>query len=188
MSEQIAYVGDTTGDEILDVSFYEVMVDGVPVDYINIKVPGDKTVEVKNKVTEQYKRRFARKWEAYKNMQAIDSGTPLEEWEELNEGLRNEFKYQGFKFIETIAAAPDSCFTRIQGGFQWRIRAQAFLNRGKKTSEEVIKQQQDQIDQMQKQMASMMEAIQNNNLGEVKRGRKPKESTQTDVEKVESEE
>ena len=188
MSEQIAYVGDTTGDEILDVSFYEQEVNGEVKDFIHIKVPGDKTVEVISEVDDNYKRRFARKWEAYKNMQAFDSGTPLTEWEELNEGLRREFVYQGFKFIEQIAGAPDSAFARIQGGFQWRNRAQAFLNRGKKTSEEVIKQQQEQIDLMQQQMAALLEAVQNGNLGEVKRGRKSKETTQTETDKVESEE
>lgn len=183
MSEQIAYVGDTTGDEILDVSFYEQEVDGEIKDFIHIKVPGDKTVEVISEVTDQYKRRFARKWEAYKNMQAFDSGTPLAEWEELNEGLRREFVYQGFKFIEQIAGAPDSAFARIQGGFQWRNRAQAFLNRGKKSSEEVIKSQQDEIDLLKQQMTALLEAV-----GGAKRGKKSKETTQTDAETVESEE
>ena len=193
MSEQIAYVGDTTGDEILDVSFYEKVVGEKIVDYIKIKVPGDNTVAITSPVTEQYRRRFARKWDAYKNMQAIDSGTPILEWDELNEGQIREFVYQGFKFIEQIAGAPDSAFARIQGGFQWRNRAQAFLNRGKKSSEDVIKQQQEQIDLMQKQMATLLNIVQNSGLqnasqDEPKRGRKSKESTQTESEKVESEE
>lgn len=188
MSEQIAYVGDTTGDEILDVSFYEKAVGDKLVDYIKIKVPGDNTVAITSPVTEQYRRRFARKWEAYKNMQAIDTGTPLAEWDEMNEGLCREFAYQGFRFIEQIAGATDSAFARIPGGFQWRNRAQAFLNRGKKSSEDVIKQQQEQIDLMQKQMAALLEAVQNGSLGEVKRGRKSKETTQTETDKVESEE
>lgn len=188
MSEQIAYVGDTSGDEILDVSFFEQEIGGVMRDCIHIKVPGDKTVEVKAVVNDQYRRRFARKWEAYKNMQAIDTGTPISEWQDLNEGLVREFAYQGFRFIEQVAGAPDSAFARIQGGFQWRTRAQAYLNRGKKSAEDVIAAQQDQINQMQKQMAALLEAVQNNNLGEPKRGRKSKESTQTESEAVESEE
>ena len=44
MSEQIAYVGDTSGDEILDVTFFEKEVNGEFKDFIQIKVPGDKTV------------------------------------------------------------------------------------------------------------------------------------------------
>lgn len=179
MSEQIAYVGDTSGDEILDVSFFEKVKGDQIVDYINIKVPGDNTVAITSPVTEQYKRRFARKWQAYKNMQAIDSGTPIHEWSDLNEGQIREFTYQGFRFIEQVAGAPDSAFARIQGGFQWRNRAQAFLNRGKKSSEDVIAQQQAQIEQLQQQMAALLAATE-------KRGRKPKESTQTETETVES--
>ena len=182
MSEQIAYVGDTSGDEILDVVFYEKEVDGELKDFIHIKVPGDKTVEVISEVTDQYKRRFARKWEAYKNMQAIDSGTPLSEWTDINEGQAREFAYQGFRFIEQVAGAPDSAFSRIQGGFQWRNRAQAFLNRGKKSAEEVINQQQEQIKQLQEQMAALLA------MNTEKRGRKSKETTENNKELVESEE
>ena len=192
MSDQIAYVGDTSGDEILDVSFYEQLVDGEPRDFIHIKVPGDKTVEVISEMTDEYRRRFARKFESYKNMQTYDNGTPLSEWTDVPEGLKRELSYQGFRFIEQVAGAPESAFARIMGGFQWRNKAQEFLNRNKKSSgdvaNEIIKQQQEQIDQMQKQMAALLEAVQNNGLGEVKRGRKPKESTQTETEKVESEE
>lgn len=181
MSDQIAYVGDTTGDEILDVSFFEQEIGGVMRDCIHIKVPGDKTVEVKAVVNDQYKRRFARKWEAYKNMQAIDTGTPIAEWEEINEGLKREFAYQGFRFIEQVAGAPDSAFARIQGGFQWRNRAQAYLNRGKKPADEVIAAQQAQIELLQQQMAQLLAAVE-------KPKRKSKDATQSSEESVESEE
>lgn len=183
MSDQIAYVGDTSGDEILDVSFYEQEVEGELKDFIHIKVPGDKTVEVISEVTDQYKRRFARKWEAYKSMQTIDAGTPLAEWDDIPEGLKRELQYQGFRFIEQVAGAPDSAFARIMGGFQWRNKAQAFLNRGKKSSEEVIKNQQDEIELLKQQMSALLEAV-----GGAKRGRKSKESTQNQEEAVESEE
>lgn len=183
MSEQIAYVGDTSGDEILDVTFFEKIVDGEPVDYINIKVPGDKTVEIKSVATEQYQRRFARKWQAYKNMQSVDNGTPIAEWDDVPEGLRRELIYQGFRFIEQVAGAPDSAFARIMGGFQWRNKAQAFLNRGKKSADDIINQQQEQIKQLQEQMAALL-AMNNSD----KRGRKSKESTENNKELVESEE
>ena len=181
MSDQIAYVGDTSGDEILDVSFFEQEVDGQPKDFIHIKVPGDKTVEVISEVTDNYRRRFARKYEAWKNMQSFDNGTPLSEWNDVPEGLRNELQYQGFRWIEQVAGAPESAFARIMGGIQWKNKAQAFLNRGKKTSEDVIAQQQKELDELKQQMAALIAATQ----GE-KRGRKPKESTQTETEAVES--
>ena len=180
MAEQIAYVGDTSGDEILDVRFYENIVDGETKDFINIKVPGDKTIEVNVEVDDVYKARFARKWQAYKQMQSIDNGTPVADWDDVPEGLRRELVYQGFRFVEQVAGAPDSAFTRIMGGTQWRTKAQAFLNRGKKNADEVINNQQKQIEQLQEQMAALLAATTE------KRGRKPKESTQTETETVES--
>lgn len=182
MAEQIAYVGDTSGDEILDVRFYENIVDGETKDFINIKVPGDKTIEVNVEVDDVYKARFARKWQAYKQMQSIDNGTPVANWDDVPEGLRRELVYQGFRFVEQVAGAPDSAFTRIMGGTQWRTKAQAFLNRGKKNADEVINNQQKQIEQLQEQMAALLAATTE------KRGRKSKESTQTESEAVESEE
>lgn len=186
MSDQIAYVGDTSGDEILDVTFYEQLVNGEPKDFIHIKIPGDKTVELISEVTDEYRRRFARKYDAYKNLQTYDHGTPLSEWDNVPEGLKQELQYQGFRFIEQVAGAPESAFARIMGGFQWRNKAQEFLNRGKKSAAdmatEVINQQQKQIEQLQEQMAALLAATTE------KRGRKSKESTQTETEKVESEE
>ena len=182
MSDQIAYVGDTSGDEILDVSFYEQLVNGEPKDFIHIKVPGDKTVEVISEVTEQYQRRFARKYEAYKNLQSYDSGTPLSEWTDVPDGLKRELEHQGFKWVEQVAGAPESAFARIMGGFQWRNKAQDFLNKSKKSSDDLIAQQQDQIKQLQEQMAALLNATNE------KRGRKSKDTTQTETEKVESEE
>lgn len=184
MAEQIAYVGDTSGDEILDVTFYENVVNGETKDFIKIKVPGDKTIEIVSEVDENYQRRFARKWQAYKQMQAIDTGTPIAQWDDVPEGLRSELNYQGFRFVEQVAGAPDSAFTRIMGGVQWRAKAQAFLNRGKKNADDVINQQQKQIEQLQQQMAALLAM----SSPPEKRGRKPKESTQIQEEKVESEE
>lgn len=182
MADQIAYVGDTSGDEILDVTFYEKTVDGVTKDFINIKVPGDKTVEIVSEVDDRYRARFARKWQAYKQMQSIDSGTPIDDWDDIPQGLKDELKYQSFRFVEQVAAAPDSAFARIMGGPQWRTKAQAYLNRGKKSAEDVIETQQKQIEQLQEQMAALLAATQQT------RGRKSKETTQTESEKVESEE
>ena len=169
MADEIAYVGDTSGDEFLDVTFYSKIVDDVEVEYVNIKVPGDKSVEIDVEASEDYKRRFGRKYSAYKQMQSM-TGTPIEEWTDTPEGFRRELAYLGFRFIEQVAGAPDSAFVRVMGGIQWRVKAQAFLNRGKVGADDLVKQQQAQIDELKAQMAAL--------LGDApKRGRKPKETT-----------
>lgn len=169
MAEQIAYVGDTSGDEFLDVTFYSKIIDDKEVEFINLKVPGDKTLEIDVEATDEYRARFGRKYSAYKQMQGM-TGTPIEEWPEVPDGFKRELAYLGFRYVEQLAGAPDSAFTRIMGGLQWRVKAQAFLNRGKVGADDVIKQQQAQIDELKAQMAAL--------LGDApKRGRKPKETT-----------
>ena len=176
MAEQIAYVGDTSGDEFLDVTFYSKIVDGVEVEFVNLKVPGDKTLEIDVEATDEYRARFGRKYAAYKQMQGM-TGTPIDEWSDVPDGFKRELAYLGFRYVEQLAGAPDSAFTRIMGGIQWRVKAQAFLNRGKVGADDLVKQQQAQIDELKAQMAALM--------GDApKRGRKPKETADS----VESEE
>jgi hypothetical protein len=166
MSE-ILHVGDNSGDEFLDVLFYKNIYQDEEVDFIRIGIPGDKSVTIDTVADETHKRRFARKWQAYVGLQSL-SGTPIHEWTDIPEPLRNEFAYQGFRFVEQVAGSPDSAFTRIMGGVQWRTKAQSFLNKGKVNESEIIKSQSEQIRQLQEQMKEI--------LGNPsKRGRKTKE-------------
>jgi len=154
MSE-IAYVGDPAGDEYLDVTFYKGLHNEKEIDFVRIAVPGDKTLTIDTIADESHKRRFRRKWEAYEGLQNM-TGTPVSEWGDIPEGLRNEFQYQGFKYVEQIAGAPDSAFTRIMGGVQWRTKAQAYMNRGKVAESDMIKQQAEMIAKLQEQMNALM--------------------------------
>jgi len=166
--EEVVYVGDPTRDEFLDVTFYKGIHDGKEVDFVRINVPGDKTLVIDTQAEESHKRRFARKWNAYQGLQEI-GGTPISDWGDVPESLRSEFLYHGFKYIEQVAGAPDSAFARIMGGVQWRTKAQAFINRGKVSESDVIKEQASQIAELQAQMAELLAP---------KRGRKAKEEAE----------
>ena len=157
MNDQINYVGDK-GDDFLDVTFYKGYVGDVETDFIRIVIPGDKTNVVDEVVSEDDKKRFQRKWLAYEGMQNI-AGTLVADWPELPEGLRSEFIYQGFKYIEQIAGAPDSAFTRIMGGVHWRIKAQAFLNSGKRAEAETIAEQAGKIQELEEKMQLLIDRI-----------------------------
>lgn len=165
MADEIAYVGESAGDDYLDVTFYKGMSGEEEVDYIRICVPGDKTLTIDTVVEEQHKRRFSRKWQAFQGLQTI-GGTPIMEWADVPESLRSEFLYQGFKYVEQVAGAPDSAFIKIMGGTQWRNKAQGFLNRGKVAESDIIKKQAEQIQELQAQMKELLA---------VKRGRKKDE-------------
>jgi hypothetical protein len=173
MSEQISYVGDTGGDAYLDVTFYTGFHEGVETDFVKIAVPGDKTLTIDTMVEESHMRRFARQWEAYKGYRDL-KGHPVAEWDDIPDSLKTELLYQGFKFVEQVAGAPDAAFARMMGGPQIRTKAQSFLNRGKVNADEVISKQADQISELQEKMQILMDALNANAPAEKpKRGRKP---------------
>lgn len=170
MNDELNYVGDTGGDQYLDVLFYKGLHNGEESDFVRIGVPGDKTVTIDTLADDGHKRRFARQWAAYEGIRSL-SGISLDEWDEISDSYKRELNYQGFKFVEQLASAPDSAFARLMGGTQLRDKARAFLDRGKVSSDAVIKQQATQIQELQEKMAILMEALNE----KPKRGRKAAE-------------
>lgn len=158
MNEQISYVGDTGGDAYLDVLFYKGFHENQEYDFVRIAVPGDKTVTIDTIADDSHKARFKRQWDAYAGFKDLQ-GHSVSDWDDIPETLRRELNYQGFKFVEQIASAPDSAFARMMGGSQIRNKAQAFLNRGKLAADIVIQRQADQIQELQEKMAILMEAM-----------------------------
>jgi hypothetical protein len=177
MSDGISYVGDTGGDAYLDVSFYVGIYENEEHDFIRVGVPGDKSLSIDTIADDQHKRRFARQWEAYKGLKDI-KGTPLDEWLEIAETLRHELAYQGFRYIEQVASAPDSAFARMMGGTQLRVKAKSFLNRGKVDADVIIGQQNEQIAELQEQMKQLMSSM---NIAPVAKQRTRKSSEPTEI-------
>jgi hypothetical protein len=168
MNEELNYVGDAGGDQYLDVLFYKGLHDGEEKDFVRIGVPGDKTLTIDTLADDVHKRRFARQWAAYEGIRSLN-GTSLDEWDEISDSYKRELNYQGFKFVEQLASAPDAAFARLMGGTQLRDKARAFLDRGKISSDAVIKNQAQQIQELQEKMAILMEALND----KPKRGRPP---------------
>jgi len=105
-----------------------------------------------------HKARFKRQYDAYIGYRDI-KGHPIDEWEEIPQTLRTELNYQGFKFVEQIAGAPDSAFARMMGGVQIRTKAQNFLNRGKIDADLVIAKQGEQIQELTEKLEILMKAM-----------------------------
>ncbi len=158
MNEEINYVGDTAGDNYLDVLFYKGFHNDEEADFVRIGVPGDKTLTIDTLADDLHKRRFARQWSAYEGIRSL-SGTSLDDWDEITDSYKRELNYQGFKFVEQLASAPDAAFARLMGGTQLRDKARAFLDRGKISSDAVIKEQASQIQELQEKMTLLMEAL-----------------------------
>jgi len=167
-NEDINYPNTGNADAYLSVQFYKGFHEGEEADFIKIDVPGDKTISIDTLATPEYKARFRRQYDAYANLRE-QTGTPLEQWSDIPDGFKRELNYQGFRTIEQIATAPDAAFTKIMGGTDLRRKAQAYLNRGKVNADVIIKQQQEQINELSEKMAILMEALNE----KPKRGRPP---------------
>jgi hypothetical protein len=156
MPEQIVNIGETSGDAYLDVTFYKGLHNEEEVDFIRIGVPGDKTITIDTIADDGHKARFRQRYDAYIGYRDMQ-GHPIDEWDEIAQNLRTELAYQGFKFVEQIAGAPDAAFARMMGGVQIRTKAQSFLNRGKIGADIVIAKQADQIQELQEKINLLLE-------------------------------
>jgi hypothetical protein len=161
MSEEINYVGDTGGDVYLDVSFYKNFFNGEEADFVKISLPGDKTLTIDTIAEPSHKARFKRQWDAYIGYRDM-TGMPISEWDEISESLKMELGYQGFKFVEQVAGAPDQAFARMMGGVQIRTKAQSFLNRGKVDADVVIAKQGEQIQELTEKLDLLMQSMNSN--------------------------
>lgn len=160
MSEQINYIGDAGGDAYLNVTFYKGIHNDAEADFIKIDVPGDKTIVIDTLAEESHKQRFKRQYDAYISYSDM-KGTPISEWEEIPPSLQMDLVYQGFRFVEQIANAPDAAFARMMGGAQIRTKAQSYLNRGKVNADEVIAKQGEQIQELNEKLELLMQAMNN---------------------------
>jgi len=104
------------------------------VPYIRIMVPGDKTTEVVQAVTEPIKRRFPREWMAWQIDEGLiggDADIPgwkLSEWPELDADTVRELLHMRFQTVEQLAGASDKQIQGIgMGGVNLREKARVAM-------------------------------------------------------------
>tara|TARA_R110000868_G_scaffold92457_2_gene256601 strand:- start:10412 stop:11020 length:609 start_codon:yes stop_codon:yes gene_type:complete len=168
-------------DDFLSVTFYECTNDpykGVP--FIRIMSPGDQTNIRVTPVTEEHKRRFAKRWLAYQMETSGEQTVPgirLETWhkerpEEFSEGQLYEMSILKFQTVEQIAGANDAQIQRIGlGGPGLRERAKAFVSskRAAESGEELAKTRSE-LDELKAQMALLMKQRETPVEPELRRG------------------
>jgi len=174
MADNIVYVGDAGGDNFLNVTFYKGMHEGKEMDFIRIQSPGDQHNVIDTAVQDHHKRRFALRWEQYKNGDS-EKGTPIEDWPELAGTTLADFKNKGFRFIEQVANAPDSAFASIMGGIQWRNRANKFLGALNSSNSDIVKAQAERIAELEKKMEAILAPTSVSTDDRPRRGRPVKE-------------
>lgn len=171
-------------DAQLHVEFYtrdEGHNKGMP--YVRIMAPGDKTNIIDQPLREDHKQRFPRQWLYYQMQQtetaAEQMGTPLSQWhkdypEDINRDQIAELAILKFVTVEQLALASDSQLQRVgMGGVGLREKARMYLNRKNRSDANAeLEETKRQLAELQAQMAAL-------NAQSKRRGRPPKEMTET---------
>lgn len=139
--------------------------------FCRIQKPGDDSSIINTPARDDHKKRFPRQWLEFQMKEGgpIDGLTPIgwliDEWKELSDDQLRELKYLRFSTVEQIAYASDLQIQRVgMGGMGLREKAKAALrNRmdaGVKAEIETAKaetaKRDDQIRQLQEQMAKLL--------------------------------
>lgn len=103
------------------------------VDYVEIRIPGDKYNVVKRPLHAGDKQEFARQYEAWKaGQKAGESGMPLAELPGIAGSQVKELQYANVHTVEALAGLPDSAASAIGGNlFSLRDKAQKYLAHAK---------------------------------------------------------
>ena len=138
-------------------------------DYVVIRIPGDKDNIVRRPGRGTDMKRFPKQWAAYQagNEQAQD-GTPLEQWPLLTRSQVEELKYFGVHTIEALATMPDSNSQNFMGMNKLKQQAKDHVEAAKSNAPILalreeneaqaaqLVEQANQMKEMQSQIAGLM--------------------------------
>lgn len=134
-------------DENLLVRFYyeprpsktKKHADGRPlieeVEYISIKIPGDRLGGFSGPATYEYKERFPQHYRAFKQRSEMPlEGTPLSEWPGMTRSQVEEMAYFNVKTIEQLASISDSSAQNFRGIQALKQKAKAYIEAAKEAA------------------------------------------------------
>ena len=105
------------------------------VEYVEIRIPGSRSVQACRPATEDDKRRFHRHYDAFqKRVEMPEEGTSLTEWPQISRSQVEELKFFGVKTVEQLASMSDTNISQFQGGYGLRNRAQEWLKTADSTA------------------------------------------------------
>jgi hypothetical protein len=117
---------------------------------------------------------------------------PLEKWALMDVAMVATLKASNVYTVEQLATLPDSALDTVirRGGREWRAKALAWLDDAKKAGGDVearatIARQQEQIDNLQKQLTELLKKQNTPGYDKPKRGRPVSEPPDETVDVVE---
>lgn len=100
-------------------------------EFVRILIPGDTKTEMVYRVTDVYKERYPKQYEAFKRSedQRYAVGTPLKHWPPMTPALVRNMEASNVYTVEQLADVSDTQMQHIgMGAREWRDKAKAFLS------------------------------------------------------------
>ena len=149
------------------------------VEYVDIKIAGDRNGGVCRPARESDKMRFSRHYEAFKNRtEAPSEGYPLTEWAALPRSVVEQLAFLNVKTVEQLATISDDSASRIMGGNGYKKKAKQFLEgRDSKASAEELDELKKMNAQLLEEVKELRRAVASKTVKKKKTGRKPSPET-----------
>ena len=128
------------------------------VEYIEIRVPGQRDAQACRPATYRDKQRFPRHYEMFqKRVEMPDDGTPLGQWPQVSRAQVEELGFLGIKTVESVAAMADVHAHKMHGGLMLKRRAAEWLEESNATALIAEKEAlQQRISDLEASMKAMM--------------------------------
>jgi uncharacterized coiled-coil protein SlyX len=147
------------------------------IDYVSIRIPGDKTSEILRPIRAEDKLRFPKHWLQYQTNETQGiSGTPLTEWPAISRSQVEELAFFNVKTVEQLAELSDVHCQKWPGVQSLKVRAKAFLEMASSSTAPIerlsaaLEERDNIIATMRQQMADLQ-----NSVDELKKSRKKSE-------------
>ncbi len=133
-------------------------------EFVQILIPGDKTLTIDRPVMASDRARFPRQYAAFKNSQGeAVLGTPLIGWPAVTETQRKELEFFNIRTVEALASVADGFASNMMGVQGLKLAAQKFIAQSKDSA--VVNKLNAELAQrdillatMQEQLAELMKA------------------------------
>jgi hypothetical protein len=135
------------------------------IEFITIKIPGDKTLDIHRPVMAADKHRFRAKYQAFKDATGEPvEGTPLSVLGEISQGQLADLAYVGIKTIEHMAKVADgNPIMQMMGGSKLKQRAAEWVKKNRVSSQisqtnDALRERDARIDALQAQLTELLAA------------------------------
>ena len=131
------------------------------VEYIDIKIAGNRAGGACRPASFEDKQRFPRHYAAFKQRTEVPTeGTPLIEWSLISRSQAEELSFYHVKTVEALATLNDNAASKFMGLNGLKAKAKAWLEHAKESAgeeklHEELGKRDETIELLQKQMAEM---------------------------------